>query len=243
MKKILTLKTFAVLFLCGIIAQTASAQAQKSCDLGITFGTVLNHDTIVHLPEDSVTVPFGDTIVYGLFFWNNGPDTILVSDTISYSISGLSAAVTNYNLPPGDTLYVRVGSGYTDGEETEGIILRANLKNNMQQFNQINSRNDATLIKITFIGSGTSGMHDVLAVNKVKLFPNPGKDLVHISGLLRGEEFTTNIYDILGRKVKHANLNIQNNDYIIDICTFTPGIYWLYLQGKNWQYSSQLIKE
>ncbi len=63
---------------------------------------------------------------------------------------------------------------------------------------------------------------------KIKLFPNPSKDFIQVSGLTKSEKYS--IYGILGKEVLHGSIA---NEGKIEIQQLTKGIYFLKLNNGN----------
>ncbi|WP_271785147.1 carbohydrate-binding protein [Aquimarina algiphila] len=64
---------------------------------------------------------------------------------------------------------------------------------------------------------------------KVKVFPNPGKDFISVSGVKSGESIE--IYDFYGSKVK--TVIISNKNASIDISELKSGLYIISIQGSD----------
>ena len=83
--------------------------------------------------------------------------------------------------------------------------------------------------------NNTTNNTDIAANKKIKLFPNPAKDYLQISGL------TTTIYysihNILGKRIMEGS--IANNQKI-DVVNFSSGMYFLRLENGS---TLKLIRE
>ncbi|KUJ50479.1 T9SS type A sorting domain-containing protein [Chryseobacterium sp. JAH] len=86
-------------------------------------------------------------------------------------------------------------------------------------------------------GSKELGTTEINTPEKIKIYPNPAKDFVHINHLPK--ESTVTIFDVVGRKIfsrKYSQSNIS-----IDTSTFANGIYVLQIDSTEDVYSEKLI--
>ncbi len=75
----------------------------------------------------------------------------------------------------------------------------------------------------------------VVTINKIKLYPNPSREFIQLSGLTKSENYK--IYNIIGSRI--ANGKISNNEKI-EITNLTNGIYFLKFDNGN---TLKFIKE
>lgn len=86
-------------------------------------------------------------------------------------------------------------------------------------------------------GSKELGTTEINTREKIKIYPNPAKDFVHINHLPK--ESTVTIFDVVGRKIfsrKYSQSNIS-----IDTSTFANGMYVLQIDSTEYVYSEKLI--
>ena len=86
-------------------------------------------------------------------------------------------------------------------------------------------------------GSKELGTTEINTREKIKIYPNPAKDFVHINHLPK--ESTVTIFDVVGRKIfsrKYSQSNIS-----IDTSTFANGMYVLQIDSTEDVYSEKLI--
>ena len=72
------------------------------------------------------------------------------------------------------------------------------------------------------------GLNELNSDLKLKLFPNPSKEFIQISGLTKNEKYT--VFNILGTEV---NNGIIANNGQIDIRDFSNGVYFLKFKDGN----------
>ncbi|WP_178983642.1 T9SS type A sorting domain-containing protein [Winogradskyella helgolandensis] len=82
--------------------------------------------------------------------------------------------------------------------------------------------------KITKLDLSTLSIEDHNLINRVKLFPNPAKDIIQVSHLTKDTNFK--IYNILGEQLLNGALS---NDGFINIEHLNKGFYFLNLENKN----------
>ena len=81
----------------------------------------------------------------------------------------------------------------------------------------------------------------------LSIFPNPGNNLVKISGYStaeNGKEILLNCYDEQGRQVLQKNLQPggMENSTLIDVKEWTPGIYMFVIHFGNQKMIKQFVK-
>lgn len=144
-----------------------SLNAQKVCDLKMSITN----------PVNNVVVPYGDTVHLFATIQNNGPDTIMPTDTIWYQAIGFPAASIVYGVTmfPGDTITRRKMSGWADNNQvindTSTICLEFILSNN---FADPVSSNNQACVTVIMLGSNTTSIRSNLDLApNVILAPNP----------------------------------------------------------------------
>lgn len=82
-----------------------------------------------------------------------------------------------------------------------------------------------------------------LVLNGLKVYPNPVKDFLQISGdlpVLTGAQ--TQIFDMSGRKIKDVNLNFDSNTTQLNVSELNAGTYLLIISKNGAKQSYKFIK-
>lgn len=231
--------TKRVLLLFGfflIFGNMLYAQSAKNCDIAIGFDKPVNNEVF----------DFGDTAKLVLYFYNDGPDTITTDDTVIFNLGGILAALPNQEIAPGDTAKLQVATAYSNDTENDTITVWAKVLNLSAAFTQTNEQNDSTSVTFVMLGSNGEGI-DCLkcSIKKLKIYPNPGKDFIVLSGrdgTILKDDFTLRIYNTLGVMVlqtKFKGLEKQK----IDIRALAPGSYFMVIANNGFYASQSFIKK
>jgi hypothetical protein len=78
-----------------------------------------------------------------------------------------------------------------------------------------------------------------LKIQHVALYPNPCVDILHISGLISGNQ-RVDLYDMMGQKVK-SQLGDETTNSVINISDIPLGIYSLNIFQNNMYYASKKV--
>jgi PKD repeat protein len=78
---------------------------------------------------------------------------------------------------------------------------------------------------------------DEVEASKIKLYPNPAKDMVHISSEL--EMTSISIYNYTGQLLNHVEL--KDSNYELNISSFTPGVYSIKINTEESIITKRLI--
>ncbi len=104
----------------------------------------------------------------------------------------------------------------------------------------------ATAADITDVWKANSGIAtDQFSANSLDIWPVPAKDILNLN--IHSASFSDNtalsVYDLAGRKIIGKTLAIQQggNNFSIDIPGMIPGVYYLTLNGKDFNFSRKLI--
>jgi len=76
--------------------------------------------------------------------------------------------------------------------------------------------------------------------SKIKIFPNPTKDFFTISNNISLDNFSVQVFNIIGKKVLEQSKLTSNK---MDISALQKGIYLLKIQKGNQQKTLKLIKQ
>lgn len=89
---------------------------------------------------------------------------------------------------------------------------------------------------------GTSNAQ-IVAETKVKVFPNPATNVVHILGLKNTSKADIFIMDIYGNVVLSHQWEIRRNAINIPISTLSSGAYIITIQSKEQQVHTKFYKQ
>lgn len=94
-------------------------------------------------------------------------------------------------------------------------------------------------IKVEEVQDTTSVLLSISSENKVKVFPNPVSDELHLSEIQ--DFYLLHIYDQLGRKILQKDIsNLKSTK--LDLKLLPQGVYYLYLLGSKEPESYKLLK-
>ncbi len=89
---------------------------------------------------------------------------------------------------------------------------------------------------------GTSNPQ-IVSETKVKVFPNPATNVVHILGLKNTSKADISIMDIYGNVVLAHHWEIRRNAINIPISTLSSGAYIITIQSKEQQVHTKFYKQ
>lgn len=89
-----------------------------------------------------------------------------------------------------------------------------------------------TMSRFEELNRPNSDMDDLHEPSQLEIAPNPALDVMHVTGLDNGPA-TVNIYDLMGRLVRSADLIAQNQRATVPINEIPAGIYLLMSSGKK----------
>ena len=136
--------------------------------------------------------------------------------TLLTTIASNLNSYTDLTAPAGQLYYqIEVISGYTCDPGKSYNSSRSNVVDNAQAPSMIISNESS----------------------KVKVYPNPAKESVNIEVVNYQGEVRTEVYDLIG------NLIISTNERLIDLQSFSKGIYVLKIGYNNQSKKIKLIKK
>lgn len=101
---------------------------------------------------------------------------------------------------------------------------------------------DSSMQQLTIVATG---IDQPFSHTDIKIFPNPTKSQISISGTLEGMQKTITLMDIRGRMLKEVKLE-NGTDYFsttIDLSEFTSGLYLLKVSSNSQTRVFKLIKD
>ncbi|MCF8346861.1 MAG: T9SS type A sorting domain-containing protein [Bacteroidales bacterium] len=205
----------------------ASIKLNDKTGVEVTVGNVAWDDIIV------VTSPDGSTTrIYALNFLNEpaGTDAYVVSDV--FTVDQLNAVISEIQQSMDVNVFfglIRVSTGATatlldaDGnEKTTGQIM------DTDQLRVVSGNGEVT---VTYDLSLVVGINPYVQSN-FAVYPNPARDVIFLEGVNENSEVV--IRNILGVVVKQENFRNASSGEIT-VTDIPAGIYFIYLQNKNYQ--------
>ncbi|HET8574196.1 MAG TPA: T9SS type A sorting domain-containing protein [Edaphocola sp.] len=222
------------LFICLFpICNSATAQMQKSCDIGIKIET----------PANGAQFGQNDTASVNFKIINYGPDDISTNDTIHFAFQFLQAWMPTYCLPvnilAGDSVIVGpyaslYANTHQQNNDTETIC--AHLLNSSATYNDPIGAND-TANCTTFIlkGEYPSGISNENGpkLMDLQLYPNPAFDELNIQ--INSDSIKNifiNIKDMAGRVLLRRSLSyppFDHNVFKLNVSMLRTGMYLIEL--------------
>ncbi|MDO6597894.1 PQQ-dependent sugar dehydrogenase [Oceanihabitans sp. 2_MG-2023] len=198
--------------------------------------------------NDLYLIPEEETTLTAVFELCTNPDNI---PTLTYteSIDGIEF---NWN-----TTSTACNQGFTlenmDSLETYTIFANnvdsdySQLVNNLVTGTQYNFRvqayNEYGVSDYTYI-TFTLGVDNFSAFNGIRVYPNPVNNYFNIEGLNENEEYTLNLYSLLGQSVENFKTNsIEGTHLEYDMSKLESGIYFLKVSVNGKNKTFKIIKE
>lgn len=103
-----------------------------------------------------------------------------------------------------------------------------------------NPINNKYALSIRCVKDYNLGIGEINNAGKIRLYPNPASDRITIE-LVKPEELTLHIYNILGEIVLQKVLTESTND--TDITTLPKGIYIIKVTSTAWTFTQKLVKD
>ena len=94
------------------------------------------------------------------------------------------------------------------------------------------------ILDLTVLGNQDNELNNVIA-----LYPNPANNQVTISNSSDVKLETAMIYDFNGKLVLQINLQNMQSKKVIDVASFSTGVYMVYITGEQSSVVKRLIKE
>lgn len=191
----------------------------KSCDLSIEL----------LFTEDTVVVPFGDTLEFFVKLTNHGPDDIELGDRILYTIVGAPFVSSNTSLviENGNSVVlpdIRSWANASQEEDELSVFCFELLESD--SYDDPNLGNNSSCVSALFEGNTTSINEN--AKTDLTIFPNPLiGDILYIDNVPLDYPLVVNIIDPLGRVVKDFNFVENDNSINLDLSILKNGIYFL----------------
>lgn len=241
MKNFTKLIVVATTLLAG---STAFAQAGRKIDLKVTLVS----------PAENQVIEANGNFALTVTIKNNGPDNLVVGDTVAYesSVAELAMATINTAIPSGQSVtipmanYTFTGTGTdlpTDfcvafyDINTSGITANGNPVK--VSYNDLDTTNNIDCNKVTF----KKAIVSIFEFNDkekepLTIFPNPASDQVKFElNLAAAEHIQVSVKDITGREVMHKDFGkIQAGSAAplsLDISGLRSGMYIVEMNGAD----------
>ncbi len=236
--------------LVPIIFLSTSIQAQqRECDMAITLTSPAEAQVIGAFLTFNVTVNIT----------NNGPDDLMVGDTVYYNTPSMFAFdvepfVLAQGIPSGSSASVTLTSVQNinennQDETTDYCVKVLSHPNDIGSFIDTTggAMNNTDCNTITLKASNPSAIDELQQDRKLQIYPNPAAEKVtlKLTGDLKGEAFVT-IRDVSGRIIAHKDLGKINSgtaDLQINVADLLPGIYLLELHNEGSKAIGKLVKQ
>ncbi len=203
-----------LLIICTLLAFTAIAQT-RNCDLSLR----------VVAPTDNYVLPFGDTVDVVVCVKNNGPDSILRSDTLLIGEVGsnIYSAMVDTFIAPGDSLVWPIMSGWADAdiEENDTLYTCLFLEHRSMYYADSVSNNDSLCFTVVFAGSNSTSINENDKSSMMSVYPNPSSDWVYINSQSLIKRL--DVIDMMGRIVSTIDVNTTNAK--VDLSALPAGVY------------------
>lgn len=202
----------------------------RNCDLSLNIVS----------PTNNFVVPFGDTVVVFISIKNNGPDSILVSDTIGHQLVGEPYTIITLDsiIAPGDSIIVKSLTGFAASNQTLNDTNSFCLKLvPSSTFNDTNNTNNESCLTVIFLGSNSTSIGQIDR-NKIALqiFPNPVANRLNLAfSMPQSERVEIAVTDILGREVRtlHKGYLKEGSQEMSFANNLKAGIYWLKISSNH----------
>jgi len=243
MKQKITLFAAALFF----VAQALHAQQQRKCEMQVSLLSPAAGSVIQAYAQYTLTVRIQ----------NNGPDDLLLGDTLWYNIPTMPLiSYATYILPApinsGDSKDITLAALVNDNQNTQDetinfyITLRSSVDTAHSAYRDMDLSNNTDARQVTFKpcdpdGNGGTSVNNVSAkALNIVVYPNPSSREISISsgGL---DIRNAVIADLSGRIVYSASLTPQP-EYKIDIAALPAGMYFLKMETAKGIATAKIIK-
>ena len=80
-------------------------------------------------------------------------------------------------------------------------------------------------------------------LHELSLYPNPSKSLIYVNYLDKAREATLEIFDLSGKRITVAKVNLPLHDYSINTARFESGVYYLQITTPTTTIRKQFLKD
>lgn len=230
---------------CAATYYNLTAQWQLAQELTIAsscFDSAYVDIDLIELPSNSGTGAVNGRLVEGSGLFNKAPGEPLgdIDITLNQSPGGTIMAATTtdslgyftfINLPMGTyTVYADM-MGYDVTLQTIDI-------NATTPSYDVVLCSDTAIDMIDMCEMTVTSVNKVVATNKLKIYPNPAKDVVNI--VYNGNEaLNLEVTDITGKRVMSQTLKTKT----IDVSTLNQGLYFVHLYNQQNDFVQKLVVE
>lgn len=224
----------ALLFIIGtfFIFTTGTYAQDRNCNLSLR----------VVSPTDNYSVPFGDTIDVIICIKNNGPDSVLRTDTLLIGMIGsnIYSAMLDTVIAPGDSLVWSIMSGfaYPDQEENDTLYTCLFLEH-LPYYTDSFPDNDSTCFTAIFEGSKSNAIVSKNNIKELNIYPNPNKGIVNITS--QNAIKSIEVINLMGKIEYVAYPN--KSQCRIDISQLPPSLYFLNIKDNEGRQTIQKIQK
>ncbi len=217
--------------------------AQRNIDLDVKLVSPYNGQVIF---------PF-TTIPVSVDITNNGPDTLILGDTIWYNTSLKPLFIYEFfivgnELLPGSTALFHIdeikNAQSSEFHDTTQFCVRVSDRSGVPGMGQgsfndtIKSNNSSCaeiIIKSTYVKS-------ILYAENIQLYPNPATNFLYIETSNTPKLLRYAILDLSGRNIQNGVLNNDHSNHTsIDVKNLHEGAYILKIISKNGDHKSAIF--
>lgn len=230
--------------------------------INVTTPPVLtvNSETVCQVQSKALTVSGAST-----YSWSTGSSnaTIIVSPTTTtvYTVTGFNGACTTVatatisvgSYPPVPTIS-QSGNVLTSSSATNnqwyinGVLISGATA---QTYTVTQDGSYSVVVTSTYGCSKTStsvsvvltSVSDAASINTIQLSPNPVKDMVYISSVIKeSKSINFTVYSMTGQVVKNGAINLINNEGI-SVADLAPGVYEIKFNSNESVSTYKFVKE
>ncbi len=211
-----------ILLFIAVFASYFSFSQEKVCDMEMDFP----------IDEDTVIVPFGETLNFFVRILNHGPDDFEEGDELMFKIVGsvIPKFTDEDNIPNGtfkDYIYF---SHVASEDQTEDDLVEYcfEILESVSYTDPVPD-NNIKCIQVIYQGSNTTNIKEQKKhANAVLLYPNPLKDgILQLTDLPKSRSFNISIRDILGKVVEEFSFADYQNEISLDLSALNNGLYFI----------------
>ncbi len=230
--KNMTSKLLTVFTIIYFLFLNQNLLAQKNSDLELRIIS----------PEPESVIKYGDTTKLTYLIINHGPDDLTIEEEI-YVTNDLFFIYQpqKENLAVGDSTSIVSLTAWNSREQTDTFNACYFLDFNAHiGIDDPNQTNDTACITFYLEGSTPSNIKNISSdvLSNFTIYPNPASTSLNISiDLKKASPLEIIITDVLGREVSKKHFGqiepSKTHHFSIDISMFDAGVYFLKLNGDN----------
>jgi len=235
MKKLIT----TITALAGL---TVASYAQRSTEIA----------TVIVSPTPDQIINCTDSFLVDFMFINNGPETVLTTDTIVFQTPEVPTTTSAYGFGPArdaqtnDTIgrfryYLQKSDVNLLFNDAGNQLLEAPFSNGDYLFfvafgrfvSDLTNTSSTPIIGTPItIDCGTTSINNLAKAN-LNIFPNPAQGQINVNFEVLASNATLRVIDIMGRTILTKEVAKNTSAYAFDISTLNNGAYYLELTSAE----------